>query len=88
MSRNRKPVPRRFILTLPLLAASGATAQPATYPAQPIRVTVPYPAGGTTDVVARIVAEALSSRVGQTIVIDNRPGAGVTVGSNFVEGSA
>jgi tripartite-type tricarboxylate transporter receptor subunit TctC len=84
MSRNRRPVSRRFILTLPLLAASGAAAQPATYPAQPIRITVPYPAGGTTDVVARIVAEALSTRVGQTVLIDNRPGAGVTVGSNFV----
>ncbi|WP_187830413.1 tripartite tricarboxylate transporter substrate binding protein [Siccirubricoccus phaeus] len=71
-----------------LAAPFAARAQPAAYPARPVRLTVPYPAGGTTDVVARIAAEALSSRLGQPIVIDNRPGAGVTVGTTFVARAA
>jgi len=84
MTRDRRGFPRRLVLALPLLAAPDAGAQPAHYPTHPIRITVPYPAGGTTDVVTRIVAEALSPRLGQPVIIDNRPGAGVTVGSNFV----
>jgi tripartite-type tricarboxylate transporter receptor subunit TctC len=85
MTSDHSVLSRRAALTLPLLAAAaGAAAQPTAYPTQPIRLTVPYPAGGTTDVVARVVAEALAPRLGQSIIIDNRPGAGVTVGSSFV----
>jgi tripartite-type tricarboxylate transporter receptor subunit TctC len=85
MKSDHGGLSRRAILTLPLLAASATTAaQSPAYPSQPIRLTVPYPAGGTTDVVARIAAEAMAQRLGQPIVIDNRPGAGVTVGSSFV----
>ncbi|MBV1799449.1 tripartite tricarboxylate transporter substrate binding protein [Siccirubricoccus sp. G192] len=84
MTRHDSRIQRRLILLSPVLAASGARAQPGAYPTNPIRITVPYPAGGTTDVVARVVAEALSPRLGQPIVIDNRPGAGVTVGTSFV----
>jgi tripartite-type tricarboxylate transporter receptor subunit TctC len=84
MTRDRAPLRRRLALATPLLAIAGAKAQQVPYPSHPVRVTVPYPAGGTTDVVARIVAEALVPRLGQPVVIDNRPGAGVTVGSNFV----
>jgi putative tricarboxylic transport membrane protein len=84
MTRDRGRLSRRSVLASSLLVASGAGAQPVAYPAHPVRITVPYPAGGTTDVVARVVAEALSRRLGQPVVIDNRPGAGVTVGSSFV----
>jgi tripartite-type tricarboxylate transporter receptor subunit TctC len=84
MTRHDSRIPRRLILLSPVLAASDARAQPSAYPVNPVRITVPYPAGGTTDVVTRVMAEALSPRLGQPIVIDNRPGAGVTVGTSFV----
>src|SRR5690349_23804957 len=70
MTRHDSRMPRRLVLLSTVLAASGVRAQPSAYPTNPIRVTVPYPAAGTTDVVARVVAEALSPRLGQPIVID------------------
>jgi tripartite-type tricarboxylate transporter receptor subunit TctC len=61
------------------LAACAATAQ--NYPARPIRFIVPFPPGGGVDIVGRTVGEKLGTRLGQTIVIDNRPGAGATLGT-------
>jgi len=61
------------------LGAAGAYAQ--SYPNRPIRVIVPTPAGGPVDVMARLTAHHLSSALGQAVVIDNRPGAGNTIGS-------
>jgi len=60
----------------------------AQWPAKPVRFVVPFPAGGSTDVVARIVAEHLRQGLGQTFVIDNRAGAGGTVGSDAVAKAA
>jgi tripartite-type tricarboxylate transporter receptor subunit TctC len=62
----------------------GVTAGPGhaqSYPARPIKIIVPTPAGGPVDVVARLVAGYLSSSIGQGVVVDNRPGAGNTIGS-------
>jgi tripartite-type tricarboxylate transporter receptor subunit TctC len=61
------------------LAAPPATAQ--QYPTRPIRVIVPFPPGGGVDIVARTAGEKLGPRLGQTIVVDNRPGAGTTLGT-------
>ena len=58
------------------------------YPTQPIRLIVPYPAGGAADVVARITAKHLSDQLGQQIFIDNRGGAGGTLGTDFAARSA
>ncbi|MGC1779428.1 MAG: tripartite tricarboxylate transporter substrate binding protein [Xanthobacteraceae bacterium] len=58
------------------------------YPIRPIRLIVPYPAGGATDVVARIITEKMSEELGQQIIVDNRPGAGTMIGANFVARSA
>jgi tripartite-type tricarboxylate transporter receptor subunit TctC len=74
------------IVSVALLAASfclagAASAQAQPYPARPIRIIVPTPAGGPVDVVARLVGNTLSSTIGQSAVIDNRPGAGNTIGS-------
>jgi tripartite-type tricarboxylate transporter receptor subunit TctC len=69
-----------------LLYAAGAVAQ--AWPAKPIRLMVPFPPGGSTDIVARIVAQKLSERLGQSIVIENRGGAGGTIGTAVIARSA
>lgn len=65
-------------------APSLACAQQAAYPTQPVRLVVPYAPGGTTDLVARLLAQGLGERLGQPFVIENRPGAGATLGSQAV----
>jgi len=66
-----------------LTAFGGASAQ-ETYPSHPIRWIVGYPAGGSTDIVARLMGQWLSEHLGQQVVIDNRPGAGNNIGTEFV----
>ena len=75
-----------IILALGLLAAAPAWAQ--DWPAKPVRFIVPYPPGGGTDVIARIVQNRLSEALGQTIVIENRGGAGGAVGTEAAAKSA
>ncbi len=65
-----------------LLHAGGAAAQ--SWPSKPIRLMVPFPPGGSTDIVSRIVAQKLSERLGQAIVIENRGGGGGTIGTAAV----
>ncbi|MBU2286535.1 MAG: hypothetical protein KKC85_08885, partial [Gammaproteobacteria bacterium] len=78
---------RRTLLTG--LAAAGATtlapwAHAQSYPDQVIKWIVPYPAGGGTDVIARQLAEAMRQPLGQSIVIDNKPGASTNIGADLV----
>jgi tripartite-type tricarboxylate transporter receptor subunit TctC len=68
------------------LAAGGVAAQ--GYPAKPIRLMVPFPPGGSTDIVARIVAQKLGAQLGQSLVIENRGGAGGTLGTAVVAKAA
>ncbi|MGJ7582242.1 Bug family tripartite tricarboxylate transporter substrate binding protein [Variovorax sp. RHLX14] len=76
---------RTLIASLAALAGGAALAQPqTTYPDQPIRWVVPYPAGGGTDVLARAVGEAMRESLGQQIVVDNRPGASTNIGAQIV----
>src|SRR3954447_23242982 len=71
---------KRLILILPaLMIASLAQAQ-APYPAKPIRLIVPYPPGGTTDIVAREVGGKIAEGMGTQILVDNRPGGGTFIG--------
>ena len=86
----------RFPSRRRLLAAAGAAlcfAAPAfaqaqapapTYPTKPVKLVVPYPPGGPTDIVARLVAQKLSDAMGQQFIIDNRPGAGGNPGAELV----
>jgi tripartite-type tricarboxylate transporter receptor subunit TctC len=69
--------------SLALLGAGSALAQTA-YPSQPIKFIVPYPAGGATDVLARMVAQKMQESWQQTVVVENKPGAGGTIGNNLV----
>ena len=78
---------RVFAATVALLAAI-ASAQAQSYPSRPITVVVPFPAGGPSDVVARIVAEHMGKVLGQTMVIENVGGAGGTIGSARVASAA
>jgi tripartite-type tricarboxylate transporter receptor subunit TctC len=79
-------------LLAPLFLAAAALVAPAahadSYPSRPIHLVVPFPAGGPTDVFARTVSEKLSQRLGQTIVIDNKPGAGGEIGAGFAAHAA
>ena len=81
------PLPRgtrRSLLAALALAAPCAMAQPAPWPARPIRLVVPFPPGGPTDIVARVLAERMSRTLGQPLVVENRPGANGNIGNDAV----
>ncbi len=65
-----------------------AIAQTEAWPSKPIKYIVPFPPGGTTDILARIIAQKLSTSLGQQVLVDNKPGAGGNIGSDFVAKSA
>jgi tripartite-type tricarboxylate transporter receptor subunit TctC len=71
-----------------LSSAPLAFAQASAYPTKPIRLVVPFPAGGTTDILARAAAQKLTEAFGQAVVVDNRPGAAGNIGSELVAKSA
>ena len=72
----------------------GSIGQPifaqtaSTYPDKPITIVVPYPPGGFNDTLGRIVGKKLSDACGVTVLVENKPGAGTTIGTNFVARSA
>ena len=90
MSSQRSLANRRAFLqsaaAAPGLLATGARAQTA-WPDRTVKIVVPYPAGGSTDVLARILAERLNQMYGQSFMIENRPGAGGNIGIAAVTGS-
>lgn len=73
---------RLGVAALTFLIVAGASAQ--TFPSRPIRMIVPFPPGGTVDIIGRIVAQAMSEQMGQQIVVENRAGGNGSIGSGFV----
>ncbi len=73
-------------ITIAIAIAQPLAAQP--FPAKPLRIVVPFAPGGASDVIARIVAAKLTDSLGQTVVVDNRPGAGANIGIGLVAKSA
>jgi tripartite-type tricarboxylate transporter receptor subunit TctC len=77
---------RRQLIQLVALAAAmaGGGAMAQAWPTKPISLIVPFPAGGTTDVLARALADKLSQSLGQTVIVESKPGAGATLGADYV----
>ena len=79
MSINRR-LASAALLGAALCAAVPVLAQTAAFPSKPIRIIVPYPAGGATDVSARLVGQRLQEELKQSVIVDNRPGASGNIG--------
>ena len=77
-----------LVLVLAGALAFGAAQGQTKWPEKPTRIIVPFPAGGSTDVVARIIAQRLTDRYGQSFVVENRPGAGGNIGTDAVAKAA
>src|SRR5688572_23055028 len=73
---------------LALAAPAAAFAGEAAYPTKPVRLIVAFPAGGSTDIVGRLVAQRLSQSLGQQVIVDNRGGAGGIVGTEIAARAA
>ena len=80
---NRKHFLRSALAAALAVSAAGAWAQ--AYPAKPVTMIIPFPPGGTVDVVGRMLAQKLGEQLGQTFIIDNRPGGAGTIGAIVVE---
>ncbi len=84
----RKTLFFAIYIAVALLGISAAPAEEQSYPARPIRIIVPFAAGGGVDLVARVIAKNLSDQLGQNVIVENRPGASGNLGAEVVMRSA
>ena len=82
--RREHPVTRAVLSAAIAMALATGAAHAQRYPDRPIKLVVPFPAGGATDTIARLVAQRLQASLGQAIVIENQGGAGGTIGTRQV----
>lgn len=88
MTQRRNILKAAGMLALPTLPYSGAASAQGAYPNRPVRLVVPFGAGGATDIIARLVSQKLTELWGQSVVVDYKPGAGTVLGTDFVAKSA
>src|SRR5881628_183759 len=81
-------LPRRTFVAATVAGLALPASAQAPWPSKPIKLVVPYAPGGTTDVVGRMIGEYLGQRLGQNIVVENRPGKGATIGTSQVAKAA
>lgn len=77
-----------LMAALPMAATPTAALAQNAFPSQPLRIVVPFPAGGIVDIVARIVGQKMSEKYGQPVIVDNKPGAGGSIGTAMVAHAA
>ncbi|WP_454696147.1 Bug family tripartite tricarboxylate transporter substrate binding protein [Achromobacter aegrifaciens] len=86
---HKRTIPARVLALACLAGLSWAGGAPAQgYPVRPVNLIVPFPAGGTTDVLARALGQELAKTLGQPVVVENKPGAGSTLGADYVAKAA
>src|SRR5438128_505149 len=79
---------KKLVVTLAFVAASMVSVGAQTYPSRPITIVVPYPAGGPTDTLARILSDRMKRALGQSVIVENPTGAGGTIGTGRVARAA
>ena len=75
---------RTLFLGSAALLAAGGPASAQQWPARPVKIIVTFPPGGASDAAARVISGPLQEKLGQTVIVDNKPGGGTTIGANFV----
>ena len=83
-----KSIPTTIVLALAALGLFPGAALPQAYPSKPVRMIAPYPPGGSSDILARIVAQKLADALGRPVVIENRPGAAGNLGHEIAAKAA
>jgi tripartite-type tricarboxylate transporter receptor subunit TctC len=89
LQKKRRPVcAAMFAVVVALTGVAGQPATAQTYPSRPVTIVVPYPAGGLGDILPRAMAQVLQEQIGQTFIIDNRPGATQSLGTRYAAHAA
>jgi tripartite-type tricarboxylate transporter receptor subunit TctC len=74
----------RALLAAGLIAGLSVAAQAQDYPSRPVTLVVPFVSGGSTEIMARLIGQGLEAKLGKPVIVENKPGAGTVIGSNFV----
>lgn len=77
-------IARRLVLAFLMTLAAASSAAAQQWPSRPVKIVVTFPPGGASDAAARVISGPLSEKLGQTVVVDNKPGGGTTIGANAV----